>query len=404
MMTPKRIAVLGSADPARVEELELNDIENAEHAAQQIGVALADQDNHIVVYSSADHMFEVGVVSGYASSEKAKKGSIHVYFSTHGTPPRFNEQSEKGTLFNPEPDPSNAKDWEVSFYASIADVDGVILLGGGSSTLIAGLVALGHHKPIVTFGMFGGAANKVWKVLGVQKDYQIDKDDWDNMGYNAWSPDMAPELISALGRQIVARQETQQKEADSRQKQIDDQIQKIHLSYDNQRIRRNQARKYAYISIPLFIAVFVLWGISQATTSITAAILYAILVFVPLTGGVVGSSIRVVFNEFLGNTEIKIPDIIQNTALGLFSGGIAAALFISAQTTSINTLNLTPEQLAQQLKPLVFNAAIIGIFGGIAIDAVFSRIQSSDPLNPTTFLPTITNPSSSNSKEEDTGE
>ena len=42
--------------------------------------------------------------------------------------------------FNEKVDASS--DWEVSFYRSLSKVDGLLVLGGGPSTLIAGQIAL----------------------------------------------------------------------------------------------------------------------------------------------------------------------------------------------------------------------------------------------------------------------
>lgn len=55
-------------------------------------------------------------------------------------------------------------EWEIFFYRSLRNADGVILLGGGTSTLIAGLVAMGFGKSIVACETFGGYASKIWGI------------------------------------------------------------------------------------------------------------------------------------------------------------------------------------------------------------------------------------------------
>jgi len=61
-------------------------------------------------------------------------------------------------------------DWETSFYLSLNEVQGIVLAGGGDSTLIAGMVALGHRLAVVALPGFGGKALDVWKVLTPGRD------------------------------------------------------------------------------------------------------------------------------------------------------------------------------------------------------------------------------------------
>jgi hypothetical protein len=44
----------------------------------------------------------------------------------------------------------------------------MLLVRGGYSTLVGGLVAMGHGVPIVALAAFGGAASKVWESLSAE--------------------------------------------------------------------------------------------------------------------------------------------------------------------------------------------------------------------------------------------
>ena len=85
------------------------------------------------------------MVRGYVGSGQAAPGSIEVRFPDGAEAATFPEYETHAAAFRFQPDIS--RDWEVSFYRSLNDVDGLILLGGGRSTLIGGLVALGLGVP-----------------------------------------------------------------------------------------------------------------------------------------------------------------------------------------------------------------------------------------------------------------
>jgi len=100
--------------------------------------ALAKAGMRILVYSSGEDFLEGPIVRGYIESQVAATGSIQVRYPFTGAKPAFPEQQAHRRMFDWRPDDS--PDWETSFYRSLNEVDGILLLGGGSSTLIAGLV------------------------------------------------------------------------------------------------------------------------------------------------------------------------------------------------------------------------------------------------------------------------
>jgi hypothetical protein len=67
-------------------------------------------------------------------SGTAAPGSIEVRFPDGAEAATFPECETHAAAFRFQPDTS--QDWEVSFYRSLNDVDGLLLLGGGRSTLI----------------------------------------------------------------------------------------------------------------------------------------------------------------------------------------------------------------------------------------------------------------------------
>src|SRR5688572_28582799 len=139
-MTAPLIAIDGSYDPQRTAGLSLKNTEIAPEAAAELGRPLARQGYRIVVYSSYPYLFEVDVVRGYVV---VKETQPEPDCNQVGFSPRFGrralakEDNDKD-LFDFIAD-ANAE-WEVAFYRSLREVGRVLVLGGGASSMIAGVI------------------------------------------------------------------------------------------------------------------------------------------------------------------------------------------------------------------------------------------------------------------------
>jgi hypothetical protein len=170
---PRQIAIVGSFDPKRTEELGLKNLNVVHQAAEDLGRELARQGYSIVVYSSTANTLEVDVVRGFLSL-KGAAGSIKVIFSHAIGQPSFAEEKDNEDRFDFRPDFN--LEWEFSFYESLGHVDGLVLVGGGAWALIGGVVATGHHRPMVACSAFGGAGDKIWRSIRAQ-EYPLTDDD-----------------------------------------------------------------------------------------------------------------------------------------------------------------------------------------------------------------------------------
>ena len=95
------------------------------------------------------------------------------------------------------------KDWEIAFYPSITRADGLILMGGGNATMIAGQVAIGTRMPMLALTEFGGAAAKVWTTLSAGEDLP-NRNEIELMA-KPWNTDSAPACVDALLAQHARR-------------------------------------------------------------------------------------------------------------------------------------------------------------------------------------------------------
>jgi hypothetical protein len=160
------IAIVGSYNPEREKELGLRNLDLTAKASEDLGRELAKQGYRIVVYTGNPYSMEIDLVRGYVSEKNAQPGSIQVLYSQQKGQPQFKEEADYGDCFDFRPDFN--PDWEFSFYQSLAQVDGMLILGGGPSALIAGLVVIGHRIPIVPCAGFGAAGGKIWSHLRAQ--------------------------------------------------------------------------------------------------------------------------------------------------------------------------------------------------------------------------------------------
>lgn len=323
---------------------------NAAAAAEELGRELAKAGFRILVYSSGPDYLEGAVVKGYAVGRGARSGGIQVRYPLHGEKPSFPEQEAHKDLF--EWRPHHSPDWEISFYQSLQEAQGILLLGGGQSTLIAGLVAMGHRIGILALAGFGGRSSKIWEALRPGRDLPT-ADEISLMARPDWSAEVAADCVQSLGAQLQRRDE------ELRQRRLEELRQEAAVS------------RHALVALGLFVAavlcVPIAWALEQSFTTLVW------LLFVsPLLAGVAGSTIRLVFDLRQGALPLTRQSAITTAALGLVAGGVAGLLFVTAQMTVSTDLN------AIQLWRLVPFGVVVGFIAGLTLDAVFRKLISAD--------------------------
>jgi len=333
---------------------------NAPAAAESLGRELAKASFRILVYSSGPDYLEGCIVRGYVGSRLAVRRSVQVRYPLHGEKPAFAEQQTNAEVFDWRPD--HSPDWEMSFYKSLSEADGILLLGGGPSTLIGGLVAMGHGIAMLPIARFGGTAAKVWQALQPGRDLPS-ADEISMMARPGWGDDEAAECAKALQDQIA------RKAARAKQQRLEE-------------IRRETSVSWhACFALMLFVlafaSVFVAWSIKLSQPQAICLLFVA-----PLLAGVAGSTIRLVFDLRQGVAPLTSQSAITTAALGLIAGGVAGLLFITAQVTTAPTPT-APEQIgriisSEQASKLVAFAVLIGFIAGLTLDAVFRKLLASD--------------------------
>jgi hypothetical protein len=336
------IAIVGSLDSARQYSPPLRGLDIARRACEQIGSELAAQGCDLVVFSSDAAFVEADAVSGYVASGKAESGSIQVRSRLGRADGQFQQMAEHDELFDVRGDPSS--DWEVSYYRSLVEVQGIILIGGERSTLATGLIALAFHVPVVAVATFGGGTEKVWGALERTRS-EATAEEISAMA-QPWHKESAARLVRSLveqGRRKEAR------------------------LAENQRAERRQSRR-------VFVSLVV-----------TALLLVAGLGTIPLMyswkPGTSGSLLLLCVGPlFLATSGAIVRNIfdqgrewLRPAVLGLSAGAISFLLFVAAQLAS------NPDALdGPGARRLLFFVLPLGFIAGLTFDAVYAKLRTVD--------------------------
>ncbi len=206
MSSPPVVAIVGSARAEITGDRE----SDARAACVELGRELARKGLRIFVYTSQPDFIEADVVKGFVEGGGAGPKSI-VWPYPHGADAGFKDLEGHPELLDERADPEEL--WEVSFYRSILSADGVILLGGGPSTVVVGHVALANSLPILAVAEFGGGAKQIWEHLAAEPAY-VQADDVRAMA--TWRDDSARRCVESITAQIARRDEELGREAQAR--------------------------------------------------------------------------------------------------------------------------------------------------------------------------------------------
>jgi hypothetical protein len=347
MQTPK-IAIIGSADPTRNPGVDQPtqwsydppvDVDGGRQMASAIGAELARRGCNLVVYDGDNKFIECEAVAGFVKANKNVPKSVVVRQPQMRTPMLFPEEGTNPELFERRVDSS--AEWEVSFYRSISDADGVVLIGGGYSTLIAGQVAIGARIPIIALEKSGGAANRVWRTLLPEVDLPT-LDEHARMAH-AFSPQAVTLWVDALLDQRKRRH----------------------------RVETKEIRSHAYLATAMFALALVLaFAGNLFPRGRTGAPLWALL-FSTLLGGGAGAAIRMVYERRYGIAPLLTPSIAVTMGLGIMAGGLAGLLYLVAQPGNID---LTSDSAVR----LISIVAVVSVVGGLTAESVFRKLLGVD--------------------------
>jgi hypothetical protein len=334
------IAVVGSVDGTREFAPPLQNIAQGREACRQLGRALAQAHCDLAVFSSKEKYIEAEVVRGYAEAcGEGGQGRVVAY------PPRHRSvdfRLPEGSAVTIEVVRDTSGEWEVSYYRTLMACGGVLMVGGGQSTRVAGIVALAQRIPVVPVAAFGGGAGQVWINLDKVRN---DTDDADiALLGQEWSPTVAPELVACLVRQRARRAEHERAVAQSR-------------------TAAAWSAAAGWIVAVVCMAAAVAGLVTAGPAGVATSADLAVLVCAPLLASVAGSVIR---NSFETDSRWVLACI-----RGLGAGLVTVLLYVASQLLSVPTLM---DRL--DVRRLLFIMIPLGFAAGFTFDLVFERLRS----------------------------
>ncbi|AEW00102.1 hypothetical protein A4D02_28790 [Niastella koreensis] len=359
------VAVVGSARREIMTNAELQ----ARKAAEDIGAELARRGWSLAVYGSMPDYIEHDVVKGYLTVKEIKDKSIVCIYPSEMVID-FDGLNDHPNCFDLQPDTS--ADWEMSFYRSLFQMDGILLLGGKQSALIAGQISLSCDLPIVAVGRFPGAAQKIWREHLSKKPGSISDEDLQIMG--RWDGASPVDLVRSLTNQYEKAVERKKKE-----KELGEDIRKKAQLYDEQLTSAKKAKKQvilALVFLIVFLACFILGLVVNWSDGRYVALC---VIGLGLAGGM-GATIRL-----LAPKPPKTLNIFTGPLLGVLVGLMFAIIYLIPQSIQ-KTGFLFPESYAKTdftaLRVQFVCAMVVSVLAGLAFDYSLQQLikkGQSDP-------------------------
>jgi hypothetical protein len=335
------IAVVGDAKKTKNPEI-------ARRAAEDLGAELAKRGCRILVYSSSPEFVEWELVSGFLRAKvKKEPRSIEVRY-----PPdldaRFPGEKPDDPLFVRS---QQGGDWEASFYPSFASLDGLVLIGGGYTTKIAGLLSLGSKTPLLTLGGMGGAAHEIWLQLRADRNSTASDDDLNLMASQTWTESSAERFVAALMEQRRRKLKLEREAALSQ----------------SERHRRLLLTILALLGCGLF-GIVLLALVESLASHVSRGYLW-ILFGTPAVAGASGAAVRVVWENWQQRAvPLELRPVTMTIVLGFWASGVAGALFVLPQIWALKALD------SDQAAKLCGFAVPIGLLAGLTLDRFFPKL------------------------------
>ncbi|EGV28616.1 hypothetical protein ThidrDRAFT_3608 [Thiorhodococcus drewsii AZ1] len=348
------VAIIGSARKEITGDKEAE----ARWACKALGEALAKGGWRLAVYSERPDFIEADVVRGYVASGAAETGSVLCYYP-QGSTCRFAERTQTPDVFRDVIDPSD--DWEVSFYRSLLEVDAALILGGASSTLIAGHLILSRHLPILALESFGGAACKLWRYIKLRPECMAETDLDAMVG---WRPASATECVSSLTRQ---HEQFQARERAEETKRIE--LQQRLAQLETAKVADRRRLTDITVALLLFLGMFGLIVASFAHGLVDKTNVTLLLGSLSLAGAL-GAAARML--------TPSAPQYARWTPLllGLFGGFFLGLLYLLPLMVGDNSLISLGTPITNALRFQHLSAVVVSFLAGLGFEITLSQLVS----------------------------
>lgn len=347
----QRFAIIGDADDKRNDPAHLHpfapkvDVVKAREAARSLGAALAARGHGLIVYDA--NFIEAEVVAAYVAarpdaSDRGVPIEIRQPIAGAAQVVPFPEERSHPALFNRTAVSSSS--WDVSFYRSLADADGLVLIGGARSTAIAGQVAIGARVPVLALLKTGGSAETVWRTVVPGVDLPSGNE----------HARMADDPGDAAAARWVEGLEAQRRRRYA--------------------VESGRIVWHAVVASVLFVLALAAGLGSHLLVAVLPPVLAKALLFAStLAAGVAGAAVRMVFERRYGSGPLVPPSMAITVALGLMAGALSGMLYIVAQPGDLELAGVTGLRLVALI-------TVVATIGGLTAEAVFRKLLGIDVL------------------------
>lgn len=287
-----------------------------------------------MVFSDDTAFIEHAVVRGYLAAAK-KRRDRNSKVIVRAPQREMSKIPIDSALIEHQPDTSD--EWEVSFYRSLFSADGVLLMGGGRSTHIAGILALTNGIPLVPLAAFGGSTTLIWSKM---KAFQQNVADADiALLGRQWGSNSARNIVDVLNRQYENRDRSEG------------------------RTELRQRRRQAFGSVTAILTLVLAAATLVLAQSWRGPLgVLTLLMAGPMLGSVAGALLR--------DAVAGANDNLWAAARGLGAGMLSAMLYVASQLLAVPDLidNLDARRLLWFVVPL-------GIAAGLTFEAVYAKVR-----------------------------
>jgi len=311
-----------------------------------LGGELAKAGFGLVVYFSNEESLEPHVVSGYVAALPPGSGAIRIrYSAAQRGQVKFAEEATSPEIFEYHQFPG--PDWEAPFYHSLTEEDGVdavLLVGGATSALIAGQIAVARGLPLLAVDEFGGSATKIWHQIALASP-QKKQDSWGRRPAAAFVVQLKEECAAAIAQRKERRRREQ-----------------ILANLEAQNFK-------ALYAGGAFILMLVALFFGMVYVPVLSA--YPLILFGGLiASGATGALVRAVLSAS-AETDPR-----TSSLLGGVAGFIVGLAYIIPQWVGAPGVLEPKASIVTSIDKIQFASAIlVAMSAGAGFDTVFSRLQ-----------------------------
>ena len=225
------------------------------------------------------------------------------------------------------------------------EIDGVVIVGGGDFSFVAGLWALQAGAATIAVAHFGGAGRKVWRVLDTDTGFS------------------SREEIAAMGERWQAGTATRLAEIAKRQSGP---------SRKRRALVHNSQGKQALWGGLLLLSALVACLLLPLLYPDSPPMYYLLLSIAPVLAGAFGAGLRYIWDANPAPRRTHGQALLLGAGAGLIYNIV---FWINQASADVAMFETTPPLSTNRAMTLLLSTIAVGFGAGFAVDMVFRRLR-----------------------------